>query len=579
MSNRILIVESDASLSRNARGQLEGAGFTVEETSDGKGSLELVRKQRPDLVVLAVDLPAGQNGYIICGKLKKDDELKATLVIIVGDPKGFDQHRKLKTRADDYLPKPLDLQRLVEAAGGLIGFPDPPEGEVVDESLSLSDLVEDEEPSTGEFQPEEIAVVPETVHGDPELDMLDAAFDDISGGRPAPAEQEAEEIPVKLEEEEVSALNNIAEESAPGEAFDDDQKTQIFLPDEGSEAPARPPASPPPPPPAPARAQVAPMPFSRSAGPADGELRELRAKVTQLTGSLEDANTRLSEQEARIRGLEDELSSKTAELEATRSGGGKHDKEFFALKDQGTKKDKEILRLKSELNEKEKELVERQERENQLEQQLSEAQGEQARKDAQLRAQSSKVDQLSAERKRMDSQLSSAKEEARSAGAQLSELEGDLQSAQDRLRSVESELDQLREARDSAESQIRQAREEAEELQRKLNSSAGETDSAQREAEELRSQLESVQSDLDATKGQLTSQATAFAEEMAGLRKRIGEMEEASAKYEERVGKLYGRVKDGEKLREKTKKALSIALQLLDEQTGGNLDLDEEAAA
>ena len=51
----------------------EGRGFGVEETTDGKGAPELIRRRRPDCVVLAVDLDAGQNGYIICKKLKSDD--------------------------------------------------------------------------------------------------------------------------------------------------------------------------------------------------------------------------------------------------------------------------------------------------------------------------------------------------------------------------------------------------------------------------------------------------------------------------------------------------------------------------
>src|SRR2546423_1380520 len=151
MSKKILIVESDTRLSGSIRGELEGKGFTVDETSDGKGAVERIRQSRPDLVVLAVDLSAGQNGYIICGKLKKDDDVKSIPVVIIGNPDGFAQHKKLKTRADEYIAKQsgdIDKKQLVERVGGLIGFPDPPaaSNEVVDdESISLSDLVEAEE--------------------------------------------------------------------------------------------------------------------------------------------------------------------------------------------------------------------------------------------------------------------------------------------------------------------------------------------------------------------------------------------------------------------------------------------------
>ncbi|RYZ34101.1 MAG: hypothetical protein EOO71_40135, partial [Myxococcaceae bacterium] len=65
-----------------------------------------------------------------------------------------------------------------------------------------------------------------------------------------------------------------------------------------------------------------------------------------------------------------------------------------------------------------------------------------------------------------------------------------------------------------------------------------------------------------------------------GLRARITELEQAAVRNEERVTKLYARIKGDEKLREKTKKALAIAQQLLDEPgTSVGDDADEEAAA
>src|SRR5271154_4703779 len=121
MSTHILIVEGDAALSARMRGALEAKGFSVQETTDGRTCVEVARAGQAACVVLAVDLPAGQNGYILCGKFKKDDELRAVPVAIVGSPEGFSQHGKLKNRADAYLSKPLLLDefaaRIVELTG------------------------------------------------------------------------------------------------------------------------------------------------------------------------------------------------------------------------------------------------------------------------------------------------------------------------------------------------------------------------------------------------------------------------------------------------------------------------------
>ncbi|MBU8894469.1 response regulator, partial [Corallococcus sp. M34] len=294
MSKRILIVESDATLSASLRQALEGRGFSVTETTDGKGSVELIRRERPELVVLAVDLSAGQNGYLICGKLKKDDELKNVPIVIIGNPDGFAAHSKLKARADEYVAKPVDTQVLVERAGGLIGFPEPPASadEVVDESLTLDALGEGDEPLTADFG-EEIAVEAgeePTVAGE-ELDMLDEAFGDISEPVTGTAEEEPVVAPPETEsgDEELSALDTLGtdDDSALDSLGDldddaDSEKTVIgFMPTDLAPPPAAPPPLPVRAAPEPARAPTpAPTAHARTPVPAAPPTRA--ATVTPL---------------------------------------------------------------------------------------------------------------------------------------------------------------------------------------------------------------------------------------------------------------------------------------------------------
>ncbi len=582
MSKRILIVESDSTLSRNMRGALEKKGFAVDETTDGKGCVELIRRLRPDLVLLAVDLAANQNGYLLCGKLKKDDDLKAIPVVIVGSPDGFNQHKKLKTRADDYVAKPVDLPSMVTSVGGIIGLPDAGAADVVeDESLTLSELVEDD--GGTELPAEEIAVDASddgTMGGDPALDMLDAAFDDISAPNGSAHEEEPVEAPPEVEEE-VSGFetlgddgDEVAVEAEADSALDSLGASPEVIEEEAPAAfpsPVPPPAAAPP-----ARTSS----FSNSSRPPPGgmspaeaaELRELRTRVRELESALTDANERASEADNRRQQLEGELSAKSAEAEAAKSAGaagGKSDKEFFALREAGNKKDKEILRLKSELNQKDQEIVELKDREMQLEQQASEASGEMARRDAQIKTLSTRADQLGGDRKRMDQQLMAAKDEARGATAKLSTLQAELEEASNRLAGADGELNDLRARTQELETAVTQAREDA--------------DSARREADDARQgvqgELEELRGQLEQSQGQLTSQATAFAEEAASLRRRVSELEDTANKHEDRVTKLYGRIKGDEKIREKTKKALSIALQLLEEQQALPSEDDEPAVA
>jgi CheY-like chemotaxis protein len=600
MSKTILIVESDAALSSSLRSELESRGFTVEETSDGKGSVELIRRQRPDLVVMAVDLSAGQNGYILCGKLKKDDELKTVPVVIMGNPDGFAQHSKLKTRADDYLAKPVDADGLVTTVGNLIGLPELPAAAApADEGLTGADLMDGEA--------EEISV-------DAELDSLDDAFADLSSAPQAVSAGSAldgdegyatsaldespdsaldmavvdepvevpEEASVTGEEEfaslnveeddgsdsALSALGEPGPSGAPASALDgaggassldldgeDPLASFAPAPELPTPPPAPAPRAAPPPPPARAAAPSAPAPAApiasaRPAVPAAparalgtslpsaadaSELRALRAQVAELQASLEDVRAQLSERDGRVHELEGELERKSSELDAARTTGGKSEKEFFALREAGNRKDKEILRLKGELHEKEQELVALREREMALEQQANDGGAEVAKRDAQLKTLATRAEQLTADRRRLEQQLAQAREEARGAQA--------------RAGAVEAEVGPLHE-------QLRAAQEEAEALRAHAEQAAG----ASEELERARAELEAMRAEVEAARHQ------------------VGELQTASRRADERVEKLYARIKADEKLRERTRKALSIAQQLLDENAAALADSDEAAA-
>src|SRR5688572_989863 len=66
------------------------------------------------------------SGYSICNKLKKDNDLKGIPLIITSKeatPETFAQHKKLKTRAEDYLIKPFQEAELIEKIGALIPLP------------------------------------------------------------------------------------------------------------------------------------------------------------------------------------------------------------------------------------------------------------------------------------------------------------------------------------------------------------------------------------------------------------------------------------------------------------------------
>src|SRR5215472_9242890 len=215
MPTHVLIVEGDTALSSRIRNSLEQRGHTVEETTDGRSVVEVLRKRPPGVLVLAVELPGGQNGYLLVGKLKKDEALKTLPVIIVGNPEGFEAHRRLKNRADEYMARPLDLPKLVAAVARLSG------------SAEETPLVLEEEA---------------TVSGDPDLDLIDAAFDDAPRPPPARAAPPPKAAPPEEDFSELTGgeegptMVQLAPEPVPEAELPELSASDLVTPDEDDQA-------------------------------------------------------------------------------------------------------------------------------------------------------------------------------------------------------------------------------------------------------------------------------------------------------------------------------------------------------
>ena len=74
MSKKILVIESDAPFAKELSRAIEARGLEARIVSDGKEGFDLAKVDRPDVIVLSVELPR-MSGYSICNKLKKDDQL------------------------------------------------------------------------------------------------------------------------------------------------------------------------------------------------------------------------------------------------------------------------------------------------------------------------------------------------------------------------------------------------------------------------------------------------------------------------------------------------------------------------
>src|SRR5712675_3036325 len=125
MPKRILVIDSDESFGQALAAAAKAGGFKASTATNSEQGMALARNESPDLIVVCVEAQP-TNGYMICTRLKKDDRLKAIPVILTSanaTPDSFEKHKKLKTRAEDYLIKPFPASALVEKASRLLGLP------------------------------------------------------------------------------------------------------------------------------------------------------------------------------------------------------------------------------------------------------------------------------------------------------------------------------------------------------------------------------------------------------------------------------------------------------------------------
>lgn len=119
--SRILNVDDDQSSLEASSLLLEQAGFAVTAVGSGKEALQFVAAERPDLVLLDVNLP-DISGIEVCRQIKSNPATAATLVIHVSGyfTRGTDKARGLEGGADAYLYKPLEPEELIASIRALL---------------------------------------------------------------------------------------------------------------------------------------------------------------------------------------------------------------------------------------------------------------------------------------------------------------------------------------------------------------------------------------------------------------------------------------------------------------------------
>ena len=115
MAKRVLLAEDEPNIAESITFLLERAGFEVTVENDGRGALDAVMADAPDVLVLDVMLP-GLDGYEILRTLRADRE-RESLPVLMLTAKGQREDREmaLKCGADLFITKPFSNAEIVSA--------------------------------------------------------------------------------------------------------------------------------------------------------------------------------------------------------------------------------------------------------------------------------------------------------------------------------------------------------------------------------------------------------------------------------------------------------------------------------
>lgn len=126
MTHKVLVADDEPNILISLEFLMKREGYQVLVARDGHAALELIRRERPALVLLDVMMP-GKSGFEVCQAVRADESLNGVKILML-TAKGRDTDRAqgLGLGADGYMTKPFATQDLAARVRDLLALASPP---------------------------------------------------------------------------------------------------------------------------------------------------------------------------------------------------------------------------------------------------------------------------------------------------------------------------------------------------------------------------------------------------------------------------------------------------------------------
>lgn len=121
MTHTVLIADDEPNIVVSLEFLMQREGYQVLVARDGAQALDMIRRERPALVLLDVMMP-GKSGFEVCQAVRADDALAGMkIVLLTAKGRDSDVAKGMALGADAYVIKPFSTKELAARVRELLG--------------------------------------------------------------------------------------------------------------------------------------------------------------------------------------------------------------------------------------------------------------------------------------------------------------------------------------------------------------------------------------------------------------------------------------------------------------------------
>ncbi len=107
---KVLIADDDPNVHQSLNAYFKREGYQIISAYDGEKTLELARREHPDMILLDIMMPK-MDGLMVCREIRRDSSVP--IIILSAKSEEFDKLLGLELGADDYVTKPFSPREVL----------------------------------------------------------------------------------------------------------------------------------------------------------------------------------------------------------------------------------------------------------------------------------------------------------------------------------------------------------------------------------------------------------------------------------------------------------------------------------